>query len=141
MIHQNYSELDFNDLVTIKDDILRNALNFCHCDKNSFFSMDLESLKLVLDTASSIHQQQQQVSDVAVNYIRHVQETDQEAVFVQLSEFVSQVHSKDALYLYGLSLTFDCKLIRCLSSINAFACPVPGVNDNISSINQLSGFV
>ena len=94
--------------------------NFRHCDNNSFLSMDLESLKSVLDTASSIHEQQQQVSDVAVNYIRHVQETDQEAVFVQLSEFVSQVHSKDALYLYGLSLTFGLESIsaKCLLVIH-----------------------
>ena len=94
--------------------------NFRHCDNNSFLSMDLESLKSVLDTASSIHEQQQQVSDVAVNYIRHVRETDQEAVFVQLSEFVSQVHPNDALYLYGLSLTFGLESIsaKCLSVIH-----------------------
>ena len=94
--------------------------HFRDCDFNSFLSLDLESLKSVLVTASSICQQRQKVSDVAVNYIRHVQESDQEAVFVQLSECVSQVHSKDAIYLYGLSLNFGLDSISamCLSVIN-----------------------
>ena len=97
------------------------ANNFRQCEKDCFLKLGLEPLKNVLKNVSSMHQQK--VSDIALHYIQHVANNlkeHAETVFVQLSECIHQVRSKDALYLYGLSLRFgdDSTSNMCRSVIN-----------------------
>ena len=97
------------------------ANNFRQCEKDWFLKLGLEPLKNVLENVSSMHPQK--VSDIALHYIQHVANNlkeHAETVFVQLSECIHQVRSKDALYLYGLSLRFgdDSTSNMCRSVIN-----------------------
>ena len=79
------------------------ARNFGQVDINRFLSLDLKSLtQIFVDTSDH---EQQKLCEVTVHYLRKVEDKDQEQVFVQLSPCVRQVHTKDALFLYSLSLT------------------------------------
>jgi hypothetical protein len=65
----------------------------------------MSSLTQIFVSTSEQQQQQQKVCEVTVHYLRHVDDEDQEQVFLQLSQFVRQLRTKDALFLYSLSLT------------------------------------
>ena len=81
------------------------ARKFSQVEVDRFLSLDMSSLTQIFVSTSEQQQQQQKVCEVTVHYLRHVDDEDQEQVFLQLSQFVRQLRTKDALFLYSLSLT------------------------------------
>ena len=79
------------------------ARKFSQVEVDRFLSLDMSSLTQIF--VGTAEQQQQKVCEVTVHYLRHVDDEDQEQVFLQLSQFVRQLRTKDALFLYSLSLT------------------------------------
>ena len=84
---------------------------------DSFLKVDMTSLVTIFKYSRN---QSRRTSKIAVHYMRHVENEDIEHVFRQLNECVQQIDSADALYLYGLSLQYNCERLqkRCLSIIN-----------------------
>ena len=80
------------------------ARNFGQVEVDRFLCLDLSSLTQIFVGTSD--QQQQKVCEVTVHFLRNVEDKDQEQVFLQLSPCVRQMRTKDALFLYSLSLTY-----------------------------------
>ena len=88
------------------------ARKFDQVDVDLFLSLDLSSLTQIFVATSN--QQQQKVCEVTVHYLRHVEDKYQEQVFLQLSPCVRAVRTKDALFLYGMSLAYGSERVGAL---------------------------
>ena len=88
------------------------ARKLSQVDIDRFLSLDLSSLTQIFVNVPD--QQQQKVCEVTAHYLRYVEDEYLEQVFLQLSPCVRQLRTKDALFLYSLSLTYGSESLSAL---------------------------